>query len=149
MDWRFLAAAAFIVSPAGLQLRSRTRWFVEDPWGGARPLLWRDSLRMALDRPLAGYGPEVFSAAFPHYESAELARAYPDFAHESPHNIFLDAFVAQGVVGLVLLIAACVVGWAPRGERVTGTRGSRRRWRRHWRRAWSRSSSRYLPRRRR
>src|SRR4051794_39861089 len=40
-----IAAAAFLISPAGLQLRSRTRWFAEDPWGGARLLLWRDSFR--------------------------------------------------------------------------------------------------------
>src|SRR6185436_17278910 len=61
--------------------------------------------------PLAGHGLETFTGEFPHYESVELARAYPDFAHESPHNIFLDALVAQGVPGLLLLIAACVVGW--------------------------------------
>jgi hypothetical protein len=40
-----------------------------------------------------------------------LARAYPDFAHESPHNIFLDSFVAQGLPGLLLLIALCGVGF--------------------------------------
>jgi tetratricopeptide (TPR) repeat protein len=83
---------------------------VEDPWGGARPLLWRDSLRMAIHRPLAGFGPETFTAAFPHYESIELARAYPDFSHESPHNIFLDALVGEGIPGLLCLIALCVVG---------------------------------------
>jgi O-antigen ligase len=105
-----VAVAAFLLSPAGLQLRSRTRWFVEDPWGGARPLLWRDSLRMALDRPLAGHGPEVFTATFPRYESPALGRAYPDFAHESPHNIFLDAFVAQGIPGLLILVAFCAAG---------------------------------------
>jgi tetratricopeptide (TPR) repeat protein len=99
------------LSPAGQPLRSRARWFAEDPWGGARPLLWRDSLRMGLARPLAGHGPETFTAAFPHYESAALARAYPDFAHESPHNIFLDALVGQGVGGVLLLAAWCALGF--------------------------------------
>jgi len=99
-----LALAAFYVSPPGQPLRSRMRWFVEDPWGGARPGLWRDSFAMFLHRPVAGYGPEVFTAAFPHFESLELARAYPDFVHESPHNIFLDAAVAQGIPGLAILI---------------------------------------------
>src|SRR5204863_155760 len=56
-------------------------------------------------------GPEVFTAAFPHYESAGLARAYPDFAHESPYNTFLDAFMAQAIPGLLLLIAACALGF--------------------------------------
>lgn len=100
------------LSPAGHAFRSRTRWFAEDPWGGARPLLWRDSLLMALQRPWTGYGPETFTATFPHYESAALARAYPDFAHESSHNIFLDAFLSQGIAGLALLLAWCVVGFA-------------------------------------
>jgi O-antigen ligase len=102
---------AFYYSPPGWQLRSRTRWFVEDPWGGARPLLWRDSMRMAGSKLVAGFGPETFTAEFPHYQSAELARAYPDFSHESPHNIFLDALVSQGLPGLLLLAGFCVLGF--------------------------------------
>jgi hypothetical protein len=82
-------------------------WSTEDVWGGARPLLWRDSLRMALHRPLAGYGAETFATEFPRFESAELARAYPDFYHESPHNIFLDALTRSGVAGLFLLLGLC------------------------------------------
>jgi O-antigen ligase len=108
------AVAAFYWSPAGWNLRSRTRWFIEDPWGGARPRLWRDSARMASDRLLVGHGPETFTRIFPRYESVELARAYPDFAHESPHNIFLGALVQQGVPGLLCLIAVCWYGWRAR-----------------------------------
>lgn len=72
--------------------------------------LWRDSFGMGARRPAAGYGPEVFMGEFPHFESVGLAEAYPDFAHESPHNIFLDALVAQGWPGLVLLGALCALG---------------------------------------
>jgi len=103
---------ALYFSPPGWQLRSRARWIAEDPWGGARLYLWRDSARMALDKPAWGHGPEVFSAAFPQYESRELAAAYPDFAHESPHNIFLDALVAQGFPGLAALCGLCAAGFA-------------------------------------
>ena len=75
---------------------------------------------MGLARPLAGHGPETFRAAFPHYESVALARAYPDFAHESPHNIFLDALVGQGIPGVLLLGAWCALGfgaaWKMRGK---------------------------------
>jgi O-antigen ligase len=114
-----ITAAAFYFSAAGWPLRSRTRWFVEDPWGGARPLLWHDSFRMGASRPLAGFGPEVFLATFPRYESRDLARAYPDFAHESPHNIFLDALVAQGIPGMACLLGLCALGlasaWRARG----------------------------------
>jgi len=107
-----IAGAVFYFSPAGWQLRSRARWFAEDPWGGARLVLWRDSLRMGIHRLPAGYGPEVFTAAFPRFESRELARAYPDFAHESPHNMFLDALVSQGVPGMLILCGLCIAGFA-------------------------------------
>lgn len=101
---------AFYFSPAGWKLRSRTRWFIEDPWGGARPALWRDSLGMGATRPAAGFGPEVFTAAFPRFESKALAQAYPDFSYESPHNMFLDALVSEGFPGLAILCGLCVVG---------------------------------------
>ena len=107
-----LLGLVFYFSPAGWQLRSRARWFAEDPWGGARLYLWRDSARMAATRLATGRGPEVFSAVFPHYESRQLAAAYPDFAHESPHNIFLDALVAQGLPGLAALCGICAAGFA-------------------------------------
>ena len=104
-----IAGVVFYYSPSGQQMRSRARWFAEDPWGGARGKLWRDSLRMAANRLVAGYGPEVFTGEFPQYESVELARAYPDFSHESPHNIFLDALVAQGIPGFLALLGLCVL----------------------------------------
>lgn len=104
------AAIAFYYSPPGWQLRSRARWFAEDPWGGARLNLWRDTAAMAVHRLPLGYGPEVFTAAFPRFESKTLARAYPDFLHESPHNMFLDALITQGLPGLVILCAFCWFG---------------------------------------
>jgi O-antigen ligase len=107
-----LCGAGFYYSPPGRQLRSRSRWFREDPWGGARTLLWRDSLSMAANRPLAGYGPEVFLAEFPRFESKALAAAYPDFVHESPHNILLDALVSQGLPGFLSLCGLCAAGLA-------------------------------------
>ena len=67
---------------------------------------------MAAKCPIAGWGPEVFFTDFPHFESRALARAYPDFVHESPHNILLDALVSQGVPGFLLLGALCAAGFA-------------------------------------
>jgi len=100
-------------SPAGTKLRARVHWSSEDVWGGARLLLWRDSLGMALHRPAAGFGPETFTTEFPRFASVELARAYPDFYHESPHNILLDALTSRGVAGLLLLLGFCGVAiWA-------------------------------------
>jgi O-antigen ligase len=103
------------VSPAGLKLRARVHWSLDDVRGGARLLIWRDSLHMAMKKPLVGYGPETFTAQFPPFESVALSQAYPDFYQESPHNMFLDALTSRGVPGALFLLALCVLGlWASR-----------------------------------
>ena len=104
--------ALFYVSPLGERLRARVFWSSEDSLGGARLDLWRDTLRMSADHPWTGYGPETFSMEFPRHQSINLARAYPDFYHESPHNIFLDALVSKGVPGLLALTALVAFGLA-------------------------------------
>jgi O-antigen ligase len=100
----------FFFAPAGTKLRARLHWSLEDVRGGARLLLWRDSLHMSAQQLLMGFGPETFATEFPRFESAELAAAYPDFYHESPHNMFLDALTAQGACGLLALAALCGLG---------------------------------------
>jgi O-antigen ligase len=107
--------ALLFYSPEGIRLRARVIWSGEEPIGGGRPLLWRDSLRMAGARPVFGFGPETFPAAFGPYESEDLAHLYPDFHYESPHNVALDALTSQGVPGLLLLMAW--VGLAIRAAR--------------------------------
>jgi O-antigen ligase len=103
----------FYISPAGTRLRARVRWSSDEPIGGARPLLWRDSLQMAAARPLAGFGPETFSAEFPRFQSVELARLLPDFYHESPHNTALDALTSEGIPGLAITLGWIFLGgWA-------------------------------------
>ncbi len=116
----------FWFTPAGTKLRARAHWSSEDAWGGARLLLWRDSLHMARYHPLIGFGPETFATEFPRFESADLARAYPDFYHESPHNIFLDALTTRGASGLLLLLAFCGLAFwvARRRKPLANARGS-------------------------
>ena len=105
--------AGLFFSPPGAKLRARLHWSLEDARGGARLFLWRDSLAMAAHRPLAGFGPETFAAEFPRFESIQLARAFPDFYHESPHNMFLDVLTSQGAPGLLALLGLCGLGvWA-------------------------------------
>lgn len=107
----FVLLGAFYLSPAGERLRARVHWIHEDALGGARLLLWRDALAMAGTRWTVGFGPETFGAEFPHYQSAALARQYPDFYHESPHNIFLDTFSEQGILGLAGLLLITGIGF--------------------------------------
>jgi O-antigen ligase len=116
------ALGAFYVSPLGERLRARTRWYVEDPTGGGRLLLWRDSLRMFAAGPWwSGAGLETYSASFPPYLSRQLASAYPNRYYESPHNIFVDALTSQGLPGLLLLLAwtalAALAAWRLRKSR--------------------------------
>ena len=87
------------------------------PWAGPHRLLWRDSLSMAARRPAAGYGPEIFLAEFPHFESKPLAQVNPDAVYSSPHNAFLDTLVSQGLAGLLLLCGLCVAGIAAAWKR--------------------------------
>ena len=115
-----LALALFVASPAGQMLRARYRWYVEDARGGARLLLFRDSLTLAAGHMLAGIGPETFASEFPRVQSDALARAYPDFYHESAHNILLDALTAQGIGGALALAGLIGLGfycvWQSRRE---------------------------------
>jgi O-antigen ligase len=97
-------------TPLGDRLRDRIVQWSSDSQGGPRLLLWRDSLAMARNRLALGAGPETFATEFPKYQSAELARAYPDFYHESPHNICLDALLSQGLPGLALLLGFFALG---------------------------------------
>lgn len=105
-----LALTLFFVSPAGKRLQARAHWIGEDRTGGARPLLWRDTVHMSLDHPWKGFGPDLFAAEFPKYQSTELARAFPDFYHESPHNSVLDALTGSGVFAALSLLFVFGVG---------------------------------------
>jgi tetratricopeptide (TPR) repeat protein len=78
---------------------------------------------MASRRLLIGFGPETFGVEFPRYQSVELSRAYPDFYHESPHNIFLDALVSAGFPGLGILAGFVALAWFAARRAVT--RGQR------------------------
>ena len=78
--------------------------------GGARLLLWRDTLSMVPRSPLTGFGRENFIAEFPRYQSVGLAHAYPDFYHESPHNLILDAVAGEGLLGCLALVVFLGLG---------------------------------------
>jgi hypothetical protein len=60
-------------------------------------------------RPLVGHGLETFAAEYSRVRSEGLAVRYPDQVEESPHNIFLDAWVSQGLLGMAALAGLCVV----------------------------------------
>lgn len=110
----FVTAA--VIGAALLPLRSSVALHVDrwrqDFYGGPRLSVWRESLAMTAEKPLSGWGPDTFANEFRRRESARLARLYPDFTHESPHNFLLDGAISQGcsfpviVLGFALLIFA-------------------------------------------
>ena len=114
------ALAGFVFSPAGARIRARISWSRNEPLGGARPILWRDSLSMAARRPVLGFGPETFPSEFLRYQSEDLAHVFPDFHQESPHNAALDALTAGGTPALLLLVAWAMIAF----------RSARESWRR-------------------
>lgn len=102
-------SAALVASPLGQPVRSRMRWFVEDPAGGSRLYLWRDSLRLAASHPLLGVGPDAFGLAFAPVESLGLSLAVRDFYVESPHNVFLDYLTSAGLPALIAFAALALL----------------------------------------
>ena len=114
-----VACVGFVLSPGGLRLRSRMIWSAQDYHGGARPWLWPESLKLGAERPVTGHGLETFTAAYSRVRSAKLAGLYPDQIEESPHNVFLDAWVSRGALGVAALAGLCVAVFASGRRRGT------------------------------
>ena len=78
-----------------------------------RMVFWKTAWAIFLDHPFTGTGPWTYRVVYPFYEStyAELA------AHA--HNLFLQTFSEQGLVGGVLLLLV-VAGLVRAGGRVLG-----------------------------
>jgi hypothetical protein len=106
-----LVVGGFIaLAPFGASVRNRIRQWKEDP-GSVRLAVWRETPGLVAKAPWLGSGPETFAGAFRTVESAELARAYPDFINETPHNLFADAACEEGLAGLVIVIALFAAAW--------------------------------------
>jgi hypothetical protein len=73
--------------------------------GGTRFPLWRDSGRLALNAGFSGIGPEIFAREFSKWKGDDLTRQFPDAYDESPHNVFLDAWIGMGPAGLLVTAA--------------------------------------------
>jgi O-antigen ligase len=71
--------------------------------GSLRVDIWRSSLAMVRDRPLAGYGPDQFLYAYSPRYVAPTAWAERFTSH--PHDILLDVWVRLGIIGAALACA--------------------------------------------
>ncbi len=81
--------------------------------GFLRLRLWRSGLRMALDHPLLGVGPDNFLYAYRTQYIQPDAWAEPNLNH--PHNVVLDLWTRMGLIGLIagawLILATALRGW--------------------------------------
>ncbi len=104
-----VAAALFgaLLVVAGPGQRVTSHLSSEDGTTALRIYLWQSSLRMALDHPILGVGPDNFIRQ---YQSYRLPAAWqePDLSH--PHNALLDFWLNAGLFGLAAL-ALLIVGW--------------------------------------
>lgn len=68
-----------------------------------RLLLWQESFEAFKERPILGWGPENFSAAFEKYYKPYFTTWY-----DRAHNIFFDYLVMTGALGLLSFIGIFV-----------------------------------------
>ena len=106
----FVVIFAIVGSKYGETFRIRTSQWIADTKGGPRLVVWKESISLITKSPILGDGPETFAGQFRRIESAELAKAYPDYYHESPHNYFMDVAVSQGLSGLVIAVLLLATG---------------------------------------
>jgi O-antigen ligase len=99
-----LGIGLLALTPLGRSWRVRVSQWAQDPAGGTRLLVWRDSLRLVQQHLLTGIGPATFTGEFRKIQSLELSRQYPDRYHEDPHNLLLATVVGQGIPGLATLL---------------------------------------------
>ncbi|HEY3373849.1 MAG TPA: O-antigen ligase family protein [Candidatus Aquicultor sp.] len=69
-----------------------------------RLLMWQSAARMAIDRPLTGFGPDSLGIVFPQYELEELAKLVPDQNQDNVHNAFLQMAVTLGFPALLVFV---------------------------------------------
>jgi putative inorganic carbon (HCO3(-)) transporter len=112
-------ALTLALSPAGDNFRRRVVQWRSD-LGGSRLSMWEESPALIGKHPWLGSGPETFATEFRAIQSAAFSRAYPDFYQETPHNAFLDAAIAQGLPGALILVGVFVLGLYPWPGRSVG-----------------------------
>ncbi len=72
-----------------------------------RQLIWRDTLKMVADYPIAGAGYGAFASAFPRYQQVT-----PNAAVEFAHNDYLQWLAELGFPGVLVMIALLVTLFA-------------------------------------
>jgi putative inorganic carbon (hco3(-)) transporter len=98
------------VATSASRIVDRARQLTDvDAGSGALHLdLWAVGIRMTVDHPLLGVGPEIYPAAFPQYRDAvlpaERAAIIARFRPESPHSVPIAIAAGAGVPALAAYV---------------------------------------------
>ena len=107
-------AGVVVVAAAGMAVKGKR--FLAQPLsslfqtGGTSSVeqrieIWKAALRMALDHPVTGIGPDAFALVYPRYQSASwVAGLGPSYLVNGAHDIFMNLLADQGFVGLALFL---------------------------------------------
>lgn len=114
-SWKPLLAVLAGIAVAALAVPfTRDRLLGLTPMSGrtitGRGLLWRESLSLLSDHPLLGVGPSQFEIAIVgRHDLAWQQTIGPDNPPGSPHNLFLQAWSAGGLLLVIALIVLVVL----------------------------------------
>ena len=98
-----VVVVSILILGFGLAMGTERLRSVVDPLGGTMALrlqLWQAALRMGLDHPLFGVGPDGFLYTYPAYREG-VAWREPFVSH--PHNLILDYWLRAGIMGVIAL----------------------------------------------
>lgn len=118
-EWNFLLQDGQAVF---LNVTAKTESLVSAPyigfegierWGSQRGYIWSRTLPLILDRPLLGYGPDTFAAAFPQNDYAMKLNAYGNeyTIVDKPHNILLNYAVHTGIPSLLAILTIIAISY--------------------------------------
>ncbi len=92
--------------------------------------LWAVGLRITLDHPLLGTGPDTYAVEFPRYRDVvlppERAAVLSKFRPESPHNVYLAISSGLGLPALVAYLALIGLALISAARTVRGSTGPTR-----------------------
>lgn len=72
---------------------------------------WQAGLRMFLDRPILGWGPETYVTHYAKYLSPSAATLGDSETADKPHNVFVEHLAHTGVVGFGAYLALVIIAF--------------------------------------
>jgi O-antigen ligase/tetratricopeptide (TPR) repeat protein len=99
-------AAAVSGTPLGQRLHATLEAGVQTE---DRVALWRSAISAFADRPVLGWGPDGFRAAYPTYRPFDATRIYGlSYTADSAHNWLFQAMATTGALGALALLAMVI-----------------------------------------